>query len=56
MPRHSLGLEIALSLGVKLAALLAIGLTLFGPGDRVHPSADTAGAAIVGDGMVRNGG
>lgn len=50
IPRRSLGLEVAVSLAVKVVALAAIGLLLFGPGDRVRPTPDTTGTAVVGAG------
>lgn len=46
--RRSLGLEIGLSLVVKVAALLAIGLLLFGPDDRIRADAARLDAAIMG--------
>lgn len=49
-PRTSLGREIVLSLALKVAALAAMGLLLFGPGDRVHPDSAMMAARLAGHG------
>ena len=47
-PRRSLKLEIAVSLAAKAVALAAIGLALFGPGDRVRPDTDAMTHRFIG--------
>jgi len=49
LPRRSLGIEIAVSLAVKVAALAALALFLFGPDDRPPADAQAVGRVLVGD-------
>jgi hypothetical protein len=49
LPRRSLGVEIAVTLAVKVAALAALAFLLFGPDDRPRADAQAVGEALVGD-------
>lgn len=48
VPRSLKG-EITVSLVIKTAALLVIGLALFGPEDRVRPTEESMETRLVGD-------
>ncbi|HSV28585.1 MAG TPA: phosphoglycerate mutase [Candidatus Omnitrophota bacterium] len=41
--------EITVSLALKLVALIAIGLALFGPDDRVRPTPDAIHRLLAGE-------
>lgn len=48
LPRTPLARQIALSLAVKVAALIAMGVLLFGPDDRPPQTPAVVGEAVVG--------